>query len=175
MQERLSEDERLAFLQEHSLVPLDGWFKVGRSGRAPAELLEAARLLLLGDRDFSVFAERVVQWRAPQVRPLSRIFAADIPDGLLEFLRHFCESVAERYFYRTEVAAHARRKGRRPAEGSVGLSREELAAIVLEGEAYCASQFKEWVTSSEVHSAEGVVNMCSSVWKHIRQGVIHQS
>lgn len=171
--ERLCEDERLAFLQEHSLVPPDGRFKVGRGGRAPAELLEAARLLLLGDREFSVFAERVVQWRAPQVRPLTRISAADIPEGLLEFLRLLCESVAQRYVRRTGLAARARRKGSRSAERSVGLSREELASIVLEGEAYCASQFKEWVTSSEVQSAESLVNTCSSVWEHIRSHVKH--
>ena len=158
--------ERLTFLAEQNLVPPDGWFKVGRYGRLPAELLEAARLLLLSDQEFAAFARRVEQWRPPQVRPLSRPTASDLPGGFLDFLQQFCADILQR----CGRAVESHTCSRASVSGSDGLSSEQMVSIVLRGELHCARKLKEFL---DKHSVEGLVKQCSSVWMHIRARVKH--
>ncbi len=155
--------ERLAFLVKQGLVPPDGWFKVGWCGRPPAELLEAARLLLLPDQELNDFVRKVEQWRPPQVRPT----ASDVPEGLLEFLRQFCAGVVQRC-ERSEALV-SQIFCRTTVNGSDGLSPRELASVVLRAELQCACRFKEHL---DMLAAETLLKQCSSLWKHIRNGVM---
>ena len=160
-------EERLAFLQEQSLVPLDGWFKVGRSGRAPPELLEAARLLLLPEHDFNTFVRMVRRWRAPLVRPLSRPTAADMPDGFKQVMKEFCKESIQRCegllapsFLRCCMTSAKKARS--------GFSTDDMAAVVLRGESECARKFDAWL---DLQSVDGLLRQCSSSWKHIRCAV----
>ncbi|BDA47006.1 probable N-lysine methyltransferase setd6 at N-terminal half [Coccomyxa sp. Obi] len=158
--------ERLKFLQEQSLVPSDGWFKVGRSGRASPELLEAARLLLLSDHDFNTFVRTVRQWRAPLVRPLSRPTAADMPDGLIQVLKQFCKESVQRC--EGNLAPMSPRRVVASVKNSSGFSTDDMAAVVLRGEIECARQLEAWL---DLQSPDGLLKHCSNTWKHIRSDV----
>jgi hypothetical protein len=157
---------RATFLAEQSLVPPDGWFKVDRRGRPPAELLEAARLLLLPDQEFAAFVRRVEQWRPPQVRPLSWPTASDVPGGFLDFMQKFSADIVQRCEHKHDVEVQT--CSRTSVSGSAGLSAEEMVATVLRGELQCACKFKEYL---DMQTAEGLMKHCSLVWRHIRARV----
>lgn len=160
--------DRLNFLQEHCLVPSDGWFKVGRSGRAPPELLEAARLLLLPEPNVNTFVRTVGHWRAPLVRPLSRPTAADMPDELIHVLKQFCTKSIQRC--ERMLALIPSTCCMNFAEGSSGFSTDDMAAVVLRGEVECARQLEAWL---DLQSSDGLLKQCSDLWKHIRSDVRH--
>lgn len=155
---------RFKFLQEQSLVPSDGWFKVGRSGRASPELLEAARLLLLPEHDFNTFVRTVRHWRAPLVRPLSRPTAADMPDGFMQVLKDLCKECIQRC---QEMLAPRSPRCCMPSarKSRSDFSTDDMAAVVLRGESECARQFDAWL---DLQSFDGLLKQCSSSWKHIR-------
>lgn len=157
---------RATFLTEQNLVPPDGWFKVDRRGRPPAELLEAARLLLLPEEEFAAFVRRVEQWRPPQVRPLSRPTASDVPGGFLDFMQQFCAEIVQRCDHKDAVEVQT--CNRTSVNGSAGLSSEEMVATVLSGELQCARKFKEYL---DMQTGEGLMKHCSLVWRHIRARV----
>jgi hypothetical protein len=164
--------DRLVFMAEQQLLPEDGWFKI--SGEPPAELLEAARLLLLPDDKLTAFVKGVLEWRAPLVRPLSAVMPSDIPDGMLEVLTQLCQEHIDMLLQSDRERAKAEMQTPVQWENLIGKGNmesqqlchpEQMAMVVRYGELHCIRKFLTWL---QARTPDDIVQLCCPLWQHLR-------
>ena len=149
-------ERKTVFMQEHGLIPKDGWFKADVLGQPEDEMIEVVRLLLLTDEEFCAFERQVERWRCPQTRPLTQL------TSICHQVPHIIRAVAiERLAALAEPAA----AGDLQPVGSQLHSKHVAAQKVLVTERRALLGLQLWL---DKHDSTSLINCSKKVWMHLR-------
>ena len=146
-------DSRVDFLQQHDLVPSDGWFRTDAQGQPQPELVETVRILLLPSAEFDAFQQLVGKWRCPLSRPLTNMLTI-CPDvlSIISTCARNCQSglTAEKAVLTDTTDSFAFRA----AQDVVTVERRALDGLLA------------WVNGQDDIS---LAVSCKQVWQHVRK------
>jgi len=140
------------FMQEHVLIPNDGWFKADILGQPQCEMIEVVRILLLLDSEFEAFKKQVDRWRCPLTRPLTQLAC------ISHQVSHVIHQVASERLAGLSELSPVR-------DGSPQGFRQTAAQSVLKTERHALLGLLLWL---DKHDSTSLINCSKKVWVHIR-------
>ncbi len=140
------------FMQEHDLIPSDGWFKADILGQPQCEMIEVVRILLLLDSEFEAFKKQVDRWRCPLTRPLTQLAS------ISHQVSHAIHQVASERLAGLSELSPVR-------DGAPHGFRQTAAQSVLKTERHALLGLLLWL---DKHDSTSLINCSKKVWVHIR-------
>ena len=143
---------KMAFMLRHTLIPNDGWFKIGSNDKSSLELVETVRLLLLPRLAFTDFEREVERWRCPLARPLAHL--SHVSSMIKQILQTMVSERLAGLAMLESGDANAQETLKQKAARNI-VRTEQLALIKLQA----------WLHELDNFS---IIDACKQVWTHVR-------